>query len=577
MPDSAKIPRVLKTLTLLVLFLAAGLYPAFSGCSSGGGHGQAPPGRLIYIAIDSLHPAYLSLSADAQGPGQEGDWLMPNVRRFLSQATWYPKAKDYLIAATDMNHLNVLAGTSTAQTGIYSVSAQVMGWDAAGAVITKDTSLAWARDDRGRPVDTIFHAWKRAWPDSKTAFISGKGWVAEEMLGSPGLKIDTVVEGGKYPDYISAPVSDSFYDPPTDTDADCDPESDTQKNAVFPLMAHLPANFPPDRWTVDSALKVFARENPDLAYILLAECDDAGHALGAAWDPEEYVPAAQPYQPPAGCTANPDWNLVSKSNPAVYREPVLDYIRNVDSQFGRLYDGLQAGGYLTNTTVILLSDHAMNTLYRNPAWTKADPEAATDYYQMVLNAGLGDADNTTAYGALGFGALYWRNGKEHVAEAKALLEAHTAVNPRTGATECPWWVLDREDMKNGIAGVALPGELYHKWFVETDGEKTMIWPDLLLLSKGGWDLAGYGNGLNNLGLKIPLQSPKVIGPIYFMLGGHGSLDTQAIVAAISVPGKAAQVIERDIRIADLGVTALKRFGLQLKSTTIGTDLSADLK
>ncbi|MCX5859409.1 MAG: alkaline phosphatase family protein, partial [Proteobacteria bacterium] len=285
----------------------------------------------------------------------------------------------------------------------------------------------------------------------------------------------------------------------------------------------------------------------------------------------------QPYQPPAGCPANPDWNLVSKSNPAIYREPVLDYIRDVDHEFGRLFDGLKSGGYLENATVILLSDHAMNTLYRNPAWTQADLEAATDYFHLVLNAGLGDENNTTAYGALGFGALYWRSGKEHVAAAKALLEAHTAVNPRTGAAECPWWVLDREDMKNGVTGVALPGELFHQWFVETDREKTMIWPDLLLLAKGGWDLAGYGNGLNNLGLKIPLQSPKVIGPLYIMLGGHGSLDTQAIVAAISVPGGVSQVRERNIRISDLGATALKRFGLKLKSTTIGEDLSADLK
>ncbi|MCX5858551.1 MAG: hypothetical protein NT056_01420, partial [Proteobacteria bacterium] len=252
MPYSVKIPRVSQAFFFTALFLVTGLALVFPGCSSGGGHGTAPPGRLIYIAIDSLHPGYLSLAADAKGPGKEGDWLMPNVRRFLSQATWYPNAQDYLIAATDMNHLNVLAAASTAQTGIYSVSAQVFGWDAAGAVITKDISLAWAHDDRGRPVDTIFHAWKRAWPDSKTAFITGKAWVAEEILGSPGLEIDAVVEGGKYPDYISAPVSDSFYDPPTDADAACDPESETQKKALFPIMAGMPANFPPDSWTVDS-------------------------------------------------------------------------------------------------------------------------------------------------------------------------------------------------------------------------------------------------------------------------------------------------------------------------------------
>jgi len=577
MPASVKIPRVSQAFYFPALFLAAGLALVFPGCSSGGGHGQAPPGRLIYIAIDSLHPAYLSLGADAKGPGQEGDWLMPNIHRFLSQAAWYPNAKDYLIAATDMNHLNVLAGTSTAQTGIYSVNTQVFDWDAAGAIVIRDSSLAWARDDRGRPVETIFHAWKRAWPDSKTAFITGKAWVAAEILGSPGLEIDVVVDGGKYPDYVSTPVSESFYDPPTDADAACDPESETQRNTIFPLMARMPFTFPPDSWTVDAALKVFERVQPDLAYILMAEADDAGHALGAAWDPDEYVAASQSYQPPAGCTANPDWNLVSRSNPAVYREPVLDYIRDVDHEFGRLYDGLEAGGYLENATVILLSDHAMNTLYRDPAWKEADLEAATDYYRLILDAGLGDENNTTAYGALGFAALYWRYSKEHVAEAKSLLESHTAVNPRTGATECPWWVLDREEMKNGLPGVTRPGELYHKWFVETDREQTMIWPDLFLLAKGGWDLAAYANGLSNLGLKFPLKSPKVIGPLYVMLGGHGSLDTQPIVAAISGPEVARRVIEREIRISDLGVTALKRFGLKLESTTIGEDLSPDLE
>ena len=42
--------------------------------------------------------------------------------------------------------------------------------------------------------------------------------------------------------------------------------------------------FPHDSWGVDSSLKLFRRENPDMAYILLAQCDDAGHCLGNAWD-----------------------------------------------------------------------------------------------------------------------------------------------------------------------------------------------------------------------------------------------------------------------------------------------------
>jgi hypothetical protein len=59
-------------------------------------------------------------------------------------------------------------------------------------------------------------------------------------------------------------------------------------------------------------------------------------------------------------------------------------------------------------------------------------------------------------------------------------------------------------------------------------------------------------------------------------GGHGSVDTLPIVAAISVPGGKTGIQDRPILIADLAVTAASLFGLELKSTTIGKDLSRDL-
>jgi hypothetical protein len=99
---------------------------------------------------------------------------MPSVRAFLNRAVWYPEAKAYLPAATDMNHLNALAGTSTAQNGIIGVWAQPVGWDEKGKAIIRNSHLSMARDDQGRPVDTLFHAWKRRWPGSKTLLITGK-------------------------------------------------------------------------------------------------------------------------------------------------------------------------------------------------------------------------------------------------------------------------------------------------------------------------------------------------------------------------------------------------------------------
>jgi len=59
-------------------------------------------------------------------------------------------------------------------------------------------------------------------------------------------------------------------------------------------------------------------------------------------------------------------------------------------------------------------------------------------------------------------------------------------------------------------------------------------------------------------------------------GGHGSVDTLTFVAAVMMPGGKTGMHARPIRIADLGVTAASLFGLELKSTTIGQDLSKDL-
>jgi hypothetical protein len=49
-------------------------------------------------------------------------------------------------------------------------------------------------------------------------------------------------------------------------------------------MEHFPKHFPRDTWVADAALEIFRREDPDLAYILLAQCDDGGHCIGKAHD-----------------------------------------------------------------------------------------------------------------------------------------------------------------------------------------------------------------------------------------------------------------------------------------------------
>ncbi len=337
-------------------------------------------------------------------------------------------------------------------------------------------------------------------------------------------------------------------------------------------MEHFANHFPHDSWIVDSTLEIFKRDKPDMAYILLAQCDDAGHAIGNAWDPSEFINVNPPYEPPEGCENKPAYQLVSSRNKLLFKEAILDVIRDVDIQFGRLIAGLQNQGVLDKAKVILLSDHsAVNHLYTED-FSSTDCVGLLENAGIVAKSGLLKKKEMYAFSVSSYGVLYWRKNKEKIPKAKELLLDHRALNPQIGNKECPWWVLDRSDMKNGMHGVCLPGELYHTYYVDVDKEKTVIWPDLIILAKNGWQIPVYNGQIPNVGIKAPTWAP----PWRVYNGGHGSVDTLPIVAAISIPGGKKGVHDRTIRIADLGVTAAALSGLKLKSTTIGKDLSKDL-
>ncbi len=549
--------------------------------------------KLIFIAIDALHPKYFELDAKGMPGGHEGNWLMPNIHAFLKKSLWYRNAKSYLPAATDMNHLNVLAGTSSAQSGIISVWAQPTGWDENGEAIITRTSMSFARDDKGRPVDTLFHAWKRRWPDSKTMLITGKEWVGEMFRETGSASgIDILVTGPNHPDYLKPPQRESLAHPHTVQGAACDPESTHlgffggsmrpsdvmtrlytgQGSLLTWQMEHFANHFPHDSWIVDSALEIFKRDKPDMAYILLAQCDDAGHAIGSAWDPSEFINVTPPYEPPDGCENKPEYQLVSSRNKLLFKEAIMDVIRDVDIQFGRLIAGLQEQGVLEKAKVILLSDHsAVNHLYTED-FSSTDCVGLLEDAGIIAKNGLLEKKEMYAFSVSSYGVLYWRENKEKISKAKEVLLDHRALNPQTGKKECPWWVLGRSDMKNGLEGVCLPGELYHAYYVDVDKEKTIIWPDLIILAKNGWQIPVYNGQIPNVGIKAPTWAP----PWRVYNGGHGSVDTLPIVAAISIPGGKTGIHERPIRIADLGVTATALSGLELKSSTIGKDLSNDL-
>jgi hypothetical protein len=219
-----------------------------------------------------------------------------------------------------------------------------------------------------------------------------------------------------------------------------------------------------------------------------------------------------------------------------------------------------------------LSDQsAENHLYTED-FSSTDCVGLLESAGILEKNGLLEKKEMYSFSVSSYGVMYWRKNKEKVARAKDVLLAHQALNPQTGINECPWWVLDRTDMKNGMEGVCLPGELYHTYYVDVDKEQTVIWPDLIILAKNGWQIPVYNGQIPNVGIKAPTWSP----PWRVYNGGHGSVDTLPIVAAISIPGGKTGAHDRAIRIADLGVTAAALSGLELKSTTMGMDLSKDL-
>ena len=567
------------------------------GLGTGGGQPQPTPGPdpVLFVAIDSLHPGYLKLDRNGDAGGHKGNWLMPNVHRYLAGATRFGDARSYMPSATDMNHLNAIAGTHSGETGIIGVSTQLHTWSKTREPQWESPHLAWATDGKGRKVETLFQLWAKKHPGSKTAFISGKGWVSDMYRKSddwsydPGLSL--VVQGNDHPGYVPDPLKykQSFYDPPGDADAKCDPESAMQMafdDGIYKRDDDALEHFPADRWVVDATLAVLKKDRPGLALVLLAQMDDAQHALGAAWDPTEFVKRATPYKPPQGCPNKAAWQLVSKHNSLVYREAVLDTVRDIDTQFGRLMDGIRKLPAYRDATIVFYSDHSQIThLLQQP---KDRNTASTDPMKVLRRAGVitKTEANWRGFGVMSassMGAIYWHPKKLNraavISQAKAVLLKHTITNPNTGIKQCPWHVLDREAMRLGYPGVSTKGELYHEYYATADGSKKPVWPDLVLVMKNNWQITVYDGMLGNLGVEIPFPLP----PLTVFLGGHGAHDTLPIVMAMSGPGIArGKVIDdpkhvRDFRIADLGVTVARRAGLVFPHTTVGRDRRLLLK
>ncbi|MDP8254240.1 MAG: alkaline phosphatase family protein, partial [Candidatus Alcyoniella australis] len=391
--------------------------------------------------------------------------------------------------------------------------------------------------------------------------------------------VDMVLTGEDHPAYLDPPPLWSFYDPPTDPDRETDPESALQRLFCSKAYQAHPEMFPPDSWMVQSSLEMLRREKPDLAVLLLAEMDDSQHGLGTLVDPTEYEMRRKLLH---GRVA------VSRYNSAVIREPVLDAMRDVDLQFGKLMRGLEQIDYYRDALIVLYSDHGHIT-HRQTLRTNWDPKLNCNPLSVLYDKGLInrqelDGRGVSLLSGTSVGALYFKaetvaQRRRRAAECKQALEEHVIWDEFVDDWICPWIAVGERQGIDGIPGISEPGELFHPYFAENNSPGTLHHPDLALLMHNGWQLPIRKGLATNIGAKLPWYTPD---DISLFIGGHGSYDTAGIVIAFQGPDVAQGKVLRDpefarnYRISDIAMTVAARLGLELQTTTVGRDRSADL-
>ena len=506
--------------------------------------------KILFVSIDSLHPDYLKLDSHGTGPGKPGDWLMPNLHRILEQGTFYPNHEVHIITATDMNHFNFLAGTMTGTSGIPFVGGTFFGFDE-----KKRPVFGYAPLDlnfygpEGRRVRTLYNAAKDHNPNAWNCFISGKNWVPD-MMRAPEQQIDLHVNGEDVPGYIAkmepaTPKGAALLGRllaagllgtrphrgyPMGNPARLEEPQDPRSNrSLARLMGAMPNHFPSDQWVMDASLRIIENEDPDVMYILLAAVDDAGHAFGSAFDLEEWDEKGSEDMA----------DHVSCYNLEASRQGILNVVREADRQLGRLVETLAERGTLDSTTLIVESDHSMITYYK---------EGLDMRRQLEKHCPCSPKDDYF-FGAGGSnGSVYLRrNDPDVLNSVEQALEAWRVTNPKTGKSECPVYVFNREEMRSGTDRTGespdmLPGEYFSEYFIEHRKDGEQWWPDLLVLTKPHYEFKVQNFGLGNVGMKKTGFDLPEYG---YFTGGHGSFATRPALLVMRGPGIPGGVVRQE--------------------------------
>lgn len=547
--------------------------------------------NVYYWSIDSMAPEYLYLDRNGTGPGSEGDWLMPNIHSFLSEGVNYTNARAYLPSATDMNHTNALAGTYSGTSGIYTVGGAYAGFDQHDDVIAVPNTVGLMRyGPDGEPVDRIYEVAKAATGGkSLTGFYTNKNWLGELEAGK---SVDVLYHSERFPLFFGGPYKYIAGDPKSDTDP-WDPLSgpftsamygDITREVTIPTllgqfnfliglgMSLLPVEMyfgmapgahAEDRYLNGEFLQSIVEEDPDVAYMNIADLDNTGHVTGSSWDSDEWDTRGTPAV----------WDDVSKYNPWMRRDECLDIARDVDLSFADFINTLKARAVYDNSIIVLFSDHGMENL--------KDPGKGYQVIDLrsVLRAS-GFVYNEDFHESGGAGSFVWCNDPAKAPAMEQALEDYTVNDPLQGYVH-PFIVVNRQEMLDGkdfgALGAILPKELYSEFWINHP-EAGQLWPDLFVFPINHYNLVIHGNmlatGFNPVGMSLGNlpDSVKIGFP-----ASHGGLTTGRIPLVFKAPkdwpGYAAgSTCSAEVRIGDITPTIYQIIGWAAPACVDGSPL-----
>ena len=475
--------------------------------------------KVYFWSIDSMNPEYLYLNRAGTGPGSENDWLMPNVRSFLSDCVNYTNAKCFLPAATDMNHTSALAGTYSGTSGIYLVGGSVKGFNEYDEILQGPNSMELMRyGPEGKPIERLYEVAKRETSGrALCGFWSNKNWLTE--LESERT-VDIAGHSEKFPFFFKPPYKHVAGDPASDNDPS-DPlagpfsmclYSDLTWELIVPMLlgqyslilgigmfivpvnlffGMTPGDHCEDAYLVDSFLRSLIEEDPDISYINIADLDNTGHFTGASWTMDEWDTKGTP-------SAADD---ESRFSPWMRRDDSLDICREADLLFGRFIETLKERGVYSNSIIVFLSDHGMENLK-----DKAKGYKLIDLREILRSHGIVYGEDYHENG--GAGSSIWIHDPSRAKAIEEALENYEVNDPELGLIR-PLIVINREEMKNGVDlgpfGRIRPMELYSEFWVENP-QAGQVWADLFVFPLFNYNVVSHGQilagGFNPIGISL---------------------------------------------------------------------------